>query len=744
MELLGLDIPTAGDVLALGAAPDGTLSPDQTLPVIRDAVNAAWRDDVQPRLTEVLRRELGKADRFADGFTLYDIDVRLSGADPVQTVQRTAGGDVLIHVQTGRSTIVATSTQPSFLGSYADPRFSIDFSVTFDVLLDIPPVTGPIGGSKVLNLRLVAPHLDSQNFPGDVLLLVAKAIVGYITGGDIDTLIAQAANQALGADQVNGALQPLNDAMQRLLSSGHRYLSLLAGDPDDLMRQLGARAAQVEPIIRALPAESQSLLLLCQQPDESGVIEGEISWPESAGGPIDRRLFGMISTVATGLLPDTALAHVRATVERDEPGELLAAAGDELEAVRLQAASAGFAAAPMATQVQEASLAGSPGVRLWDASTEAEPAGVADLGFAGVALEEARLSLRAFEPEDYESIMDVFRRGPKQFVVHVVVSEPGGGTHETGRMVAMWHDSSDGWERRRYRMESVETGTPLTVTAELDAKWRWTPRAIASIDPRNWSGTVTVNKAREFGQVLRDGDVQVSVATADGSRRTVTLSVLEGIGALPRDPNEQRSLVIQAGTPGDEVALNPQPLPPKWLERLAADRGDDRAIIIVGGRPGDEVSLNPQPLPPRWREEVAELVQQRDAGGVGGAGVQLRNRAGGEEVGAAWVRSAGGGRAVRLWGVPRGGGSFLVRAGAGPVLLGRARRTREGGGVEQQRREGAVMDDTISQAASAIVASVDEFGDLVTAIDPDILIPDTVNPTGHGSVRGVDFRVWPD
>lgn len=401
MQPIGIDIPTTGDLLVLAAGPDGSLTPAAAFPTVREAVNSAWRDDVQPKLTEVLRRELGKADRFAEGFTLYNLDIRLSTADPVQTVQRTAEGDVLIHVETGRSTIIATSTQPSFLGSYADPRFSIDFTVSFDLLLDIPPVTGPVGGSQVLNLRLVAPHLDSQNFPGDVILAVAKAIVYFVTGGGVDSLISQAANGALGADQVNVALQPLNDSLQQLLSSGHRYLTLLAGDPQDLMRQLGASAGQVGPQIGALPQQTQSMVLVCRQPDESGVIEGEISWPESAGEPMDPTRAAIVTSVASGLLPAAVLAQVRSVVE---DGATVAAVDvADLESARLQAAAVSVAGAPMATQVQQGCLGDSPAVRLWDASVEPEPAGLADLGFAAMGVEEAQRSLRAFEPAAYES-----------------------------------------------------------------------------------------------------------------------------------------------------------------------------------------------------------------------------------------------------------------------------------------------------------------------------------------------------
>jgi hypothetical protein len=252
-----------------------------------------------------------------------------------------------------------------------------------------------------------------------------------------------------------------------------------------------------------------------------------------------------------------------------------------------------------------------------------------------------------------------------------------------------------------------------------------------------------VKKARDFSDLLRDGDLQVSVATRDGSRRTVAISVLEQAGAVPHIDDSPRSLVIEAGTPGDEVALNPQPLPPKWLDRLAGARGDDRAIIVVGGRPGDEVALNPQPLPPRWRQQVADVVQALEAQGQGGVGFRLRNRDEGEAF------AVGGGGIVRM--IPRGPGAVLIRQGGGLLggaggrggLLGRPRgREVVRGGVDVPAAQ-AQVPDVISQAANAVVATVDGFGDLVTTIDPDLVIPDTVNPTGSGSVRGIDFRVRP-
>jgi hypothetical protein len=47
--------------------------------------------------------------------------------------------------------------------------------------------------------------------------------------------------------------------------------------------------------------------------------------------------------------------------------------------------------------------------------------------------------------------------------------------------------------------------------------------------------------------------------------------------------------------------------------------------------------------------------------------------------------------------------------------------------------------------AAAVQARVDRFGDLhATEIDPDGFLPDVEDPTGHGTVGGIDFRVFTD
>ena len=690
MNLLGIDIPTAGDVLVLGQAPDGTVTRLQNslLPAIAQAANDAWQQELRPMLPALLQRELGTGDRFAEGFTLYDIDVRLAPGNVVQTIQRNADGDLVVHVVTGRHTIVATSTQPTFLGSYADPRFSLDFALTFDFVIDIPPVTAPVGGSRVEELHIIAPHVDSQNFAGDVLLVVGK-IITYLAGTDVDSLLdAQIrAKREQMMKEINAALAPLNAVLQQYLDAGYRYLSLLAGDPDALRSQLGSGTG-----LDGLPGGTQTLVLLCRQPDESGVVEGEISWPDSAGHPVDAKTFAIASSLATQFVPQSAMAGLRDLMQAPAAAPApVQAVGEEL---RLDAAVASFAQQPAAAAAAQASLADG-GIRLWDAAKQPEPEPLQPAQPPATPLLRAVLSA-----DVYATILESFRLGPLQFAVRCTVADPGG-SHETGRMTAMWYDDSDGWQRRRYRIEGVETDQPLSVTCTLAPDWHWLPGSIEQIAARNWSGSVTVHKARPLGDMIRDGLLQMTVSLKDGSRRTVAVGALESAGAVQASGGD-RSIIIVGGVPGDEAALNPQPLPPKWGEQLLHHQGDAQAVLIA---PGEAAGLNPQPLPPKWRAGLQEAL-----GGIGDK-VALNPQPLPPKV------------ALGL----RGPGTFLKQFGVTPKAAP----------VQAE----AVA--PVAAAAAAVEAHVDGFGDLVTQIDPDVLIPDTVNPVGYGTVRGVDFRVWP-
>lgn len=87
--------------------------------------------------------------------------------------------------------------------------------------------------------------------------------------------------------------------------------------------------------------------------------------------------------------------------------------------------------------------------------------------------------------------------------------------------------------------------------------------------------------------------VRWSVAAAWGGGALLALALFAGAA-------EAGPKALSRPDPLGKVALNPQPLPPRWLSKVHSGhpRGYWRAGPLGVG-PGGKVSLNPQPLPPK-------------------------------------------------------------------------------------------------------------------------------------------------
>jgi len=145
-------------------------------------------------------------------------------------------------------------------------------------------------------------------------------------------------------------------------------------------------------------------------------------------------------------------------------------------------------------------------------------------------------------------------------------------TQAVGRLASLWEADDETTCRRRFTLVDVATEVPLTVTCALAEGYRWDGETESvTISNDGWIGTVTVRKVdRVVRERVFDDQVQLVV---QGRRHFGARTELENAG------------IIVIGGRGDEVALNPQPLPPG----------------------GDEVALNPQPLPPGG---VGQLVRE--------------------------------------------------------------------------------------------------------------------------------------
>ncbi|MFK5634028.1 hypothetical protein [Ornithinimicrobium sp. LYQ103] len=673
-----IDIPTDGTLLHAVVDAGRLVAVEDAMAGLLDTLTRTVWAEVKDRLGALVHGLGGR--ELAEGVSLYDIDLRL-GDDWTRTVQRRGTGSLAVTIVSGRNTVIATSTTPTPLGSWADPRFSLDFGAMATVVLSVPPALGAVHVTAVEDVRVLVQRVDSQNLAGDVavgLLRLAEAL----TDLSVEGLLQQALDSVDLTGRADAVLAPLNERIVALAADGYSYQELLAGDAASLARQLADAygipdAAQLLRSAGA-PTDTQALLLVGRRPDRSGVVEGEIAWPAAQGAPVDRRLAAALDRITSTFLSDTSLTLVRERVSSPVGRSAwLLQTRDALPARRVTSdvvVADAAALAPMASAATAAVQRPTTSSSVWDSAGPAPelPPQVGPVLFDAADLSEALGGRGA-----YELLMDAFRRGPVQF--DVTCTNPSG--TPSGRTTVMWWDDDEaGWSRRRYRVEGVETDTPLTVGCALGPDWVWRGGSVGAVDAVNWDGRVTVRPARDLADELSSADVQASVRLADGSRRTVSLEVLERAGVV------------------------------------GAYGRAEQSGIIVGGRPGEQVSLNPQPLPPREGRTVREWVRTGLRRGAG----QLR----------------GEGSLTERFG-------SIVDTVRGTVRGGVADRTSTRDQVSDAVRErhGGIADGardvvgTVDAFGSLTLPALD-VGDLS--------VPDVHDPVGYGTVRGIDFRVRVD
>jgi len=198
----------------------------------------------------------------------------------------------------------------------------------------------------------------------------------------------------------------------------------------------------------------------------------------------------------------------------------------------------------------------------------------------------------------------------------VTVTTAAGGTglfadqRPVGEMAHLWAEDDDTTRRRRYLVVDVPIEAPLSVTCGLAPGYRWEGTVDQVVcEPARWNGTVTVRPARSVAQRFDD---QVEIRLPDHSR------AFGGAGDL-----DERGIIIVSGRErlGDEVQLNPQPLPPRavavdvgvarqGLERLSATAVSQvsmtRSEAATSGVAEQATTVTAE-QDPRWGHRVIQL-----------------------------------------------------------------------------------------------------------------------------------------
>lgn len=179
--------------LKLGVQPWTPVTNDDTVQFLLDdpssisnALNQGWQN-YSGLLADSIKAALSQPDLVADGVSFYDIDLQLS--QPLLTVERLDGsgipGDpyhVAVEFLLNNEGATLSATQPTALGSYADPRCSIDFDakVRIDLIIQnavgaafSSPQTQPDGAPLVQITRF---DFDSHNLVCDFAVDLIKVL----------------------------------------------------------------------------------------------------------------------------------------------------------------------------------------------------------------------------------------------------------------------------------------------------------------------------------------------------------------------------------------------------------------------------------------------------------------------------------------------------------------------------------------------------------------------------------------
>lgn len=204
--------------------------------VVSDSVQKAW-NEARPRLCAQLQAVMGRGGA-AGGQTLRDITCLL---DPAATFAVTSAGANSMMVNLAISGYVeATSTTPTALGSYADPRFSL--ALTGHLQMTLAVQADPNHTLRFDKVQFTLGHatIDSHNLSGDILKFVADTLIPFFGGPNYKQMAENAIN-AIGVEisgRFNNALAPVNSQLRG--PSGSVRVGVW-GKPDAIIIAFGPR-----------------------------------------------------------------------------------------------------------------------------------------------------------------------------------------------------------------------------------------------------------------------------------------------------------------------------------------------------------------------------------------------------------------------------------------------------------------------------------------------------------------------
>jgi hypothetical protein len=182
MPVAALAAPSGGDVrITLSAwnpatptaAPVATTS---TFPaLLLTAFNGAFTSQA-PTICAAVKAQLTAANGMGSGFTAHPQNfVCNPGSTPSSVALSMQGNAYTIAYTITGNYLELTTTTPTALGAYADPRFSVTFNMTLNVTMPVPSTSAPLAVNS-MTVTFSQGQVDSHNLAADVV----KALAGVV------------------------------------------------------------------------------------------------------------------------------------------------------------------------------------------------------------------------------------------------------------------------------------------------------------------------------------------------------------------------------------------------------------------------------------------------------------------------------------------------------------------------------------------------------------------------------------
>lgn len=183
-------------------------------------------NDRRPQIEAELRKQLGGGDLLGKGYTLYKLNPRLGEA----TFRFDSPGSFSIRMPGNH--LYARCTQPTVLGSDADPAVELNFDVLVSGTFDLPTPQRPTITITTAVVQVPRLTIKSRNVSGAVVIgsgVIYDFFNKKFTGRSIiqDTFNKVAIHDV--TDHLNEALVGVNKQLKKLHAQGHRASTRLDG-----------------------------------------------------------------------------------------------------------------------------------------------------------------------------------------------------------------------------------------------------------------------------------------------------------------------------------------------------------------------------------------------------------------------------------------------------------------------------------------------------------------------------------